>query len=69
MEKYTIKELGELINAINKNPDSTIEVTTDRTGGLTSAFNGAAGLWLKITPPDRPQFCKGADKCKKTKRK
>ena len=55
MEKYTIKELGEFINAINKNPD--------RCGGIASAFNGNGGLTLTIIPP----ASEGADKCKKTK--
>lgn len=59
MEKYTIKELGEFINTINKNPDSTIELQVDRTGGIISACNGAAGLSLKITPPERPAHCGG----------
>ncbi len=66
MEKYTIKELGEFINAINKNPDSAIELQVDRTGGIISACNGAAGLSLKITPP-APVCCKGAGKCKNDK--
>lgn len=66
MEKYTIKELGELVNAINKNPDSTIELTVDRVGGIAGACAGNAGLVLKITPPERPAQCKGAYKCKKT---
>ena len=64
MEKYTIKELGEFINAINTNPDAKIELTVDRCGGIASAFNGNSGLTLTITPPAN---CKGADKCKKTK--
>ena len=38
MEKYTIKELGEFINAINKNPDVRVELTVDRCGGIASAF-------------------------------
>lgn len=67
MEKYTIKELGEFINAINKKPDATIELTVDRAGGVAGAFAGNAGLILKITPTERPANCKGADKCKKTK--
>ncbi len=67
MEKYTIKELGELINTISKNPDSAIELKVDRVGLLAGAGADNASLELKITPPDRPQFCKGADECKKTK--
>lgn len=51
MEKYTITELADFINSINKNPDATIELTVDRTGGVASAFAGNAGLCVKITPP------------------
>ena len=43
MQDFTIKELGELINSINKTPDAAIEVTADKTGGAT-------GVLLKITP-------------------
>ena len=32
MQDFTIKELGELINSINKTPDAAIEVTADKTG-------------------------------------
>lgn len=49
MKDFTIKELGELINSINKTPDAAIEVTTDKTGG-NGLFCGNAGLCLKITP-------------------
>lgn len=49
MQDFTIKELGELINAISKTPDAAIEVTTDKTGG-NGLFCGNAGLCLKITP-------------------
>lgn len=50
MQDFTIKELGELINSINKTPDATIEVTTDKAGGVTGALCGNTGLYLKITP-------------------
>lgn len=50
MQDFTIKELGELINSINKTPDAAIEVTTDKTGGMTGALCGNTGLYLKITP-------------------
>ena len=63
MEKYTIKELGEFINAINTTPAAKIELTVDRCGGIASAFNGNGGLTLTIIPP----ASEGADKCKKTK--
>jgi hypothetical protein len=67
MEKYTIKELGDFINAINKNPDAEIEITVDRTGGLASTFSGNGGLFLKITPP-APVHCEGVEKCKSNNR-
>lgn len=51
MEKYTIKELGDFINSINKNPDAIIELTVDRVGGINGALAGNAGLCVKITPP------------------
>lgn len=50
MQDFTIKELGELINSINKTPDAAIEVTADKTGGMTGALCGNTGLYLKITP-------------------
>ncbi|MCX4313915.1 MAG: hypothetical protein OSJ83_08710 [Clostridia bacterium] len=50
MQDFTIKELGELINSINKTPDAAIEVTADKTGGMTGAICGNTGLHLKITP-------------------
>ena len=50
MQDFTIKELGELINSINKTPDAAIEVTADKTGGMTDALFGNTGLHLKITP-------------------
>ena len=63
MEKYTIKELGEFINAINTTPAAKIELTVDRCGGIASALNGNGGVTLTIIPP----ASEGADKCKKTK--
>ena len=50
MQDFTIKELGELINSINKTPDAAIEVTADKTGGMTGALCGNTGLHLNITP-------------------
>ena len=50
MQDFTIKELGELINSINKTPDAAIEVTADKTGGATGLLCGNVALHLKITP-------------------
>lgn len=50
MQDFTIKELGELINSINKTPDAAIEVTADKTGGMSGALCGNTGLYFKITP-------------------
>lgn len=66
MQDYKINELADFINAINKNPDSAIELTVDRTGGIISACNGAAGLCVKITPPARPAY-HGEKQCKSKK--
>ena len=52
MKDYTIKELTEFINDINKNPDATIEVSVDRTSGIVGAIQGG-GLFVKITPQPR----------------
>lgn len=50
MQEFTIKELGELINSINKTTDAAIEVTADRAGGVSNALCGNTALHLKITP-------------------
>lgn len=50
MQDFTIKELGELINSINKTTDAAIEVTADKAGGVSGALCGNTALYLKITP-------------------
>lgn len=50
MKEYSIKELADFVNAINKNEDAAIEVSVGQQGGIVGAVTGGS-LSVKITPP------------------
>lgn len=69
MQEYSIKELAEFVNAINKNTDAAIDINVTNSGSNVIGALCGGGLTVKITPPARANVCGRANKCKNRKHK